>query len=98
MALTLEDVLMRRLHVHLRTRAERREVAREVARLMAARLGWDEARIEAEVRRYEDVVARESCARSAPAAAPETRAQTHASSAQVPASNGLSNAFTEKLR
>jgi glycerol-3-phosphate dehydrogenase len=58
MAMTLEDVLMRRLHIHLRSREKDSAVAAEVARLMGARLGWDAQRIEAEVRRYEDVLAR----------------------------------------
>jgi glycerol-3-phosphate dehydrogenase len=58
MANTLEDVLMRRLHVHLRSRLRSGEVAREVAKLMGEHLGWDGARVEAEVRAYEDALAR----------------------------------------
>jgi glycerol-3-phosphate dehydrogenase len=58
MATTLEDVLMRRLHVHLRSRMCGAEVARSVATLMATRLGWDEARVESEVRTYEAALAR----------------------------------------
>jgi len=58
MANTLEDVLTRRLHVHLRSRERGVEVAREVARLMAPRLGWDNARVDAEVRRYAESLAR----------------------------------------
>jgi hypothetical protein len=49
---------MRRLHVHLRSRKLTSAVAREVAALMGERLGWDAARVHAEVRRYDDALAR----------------------------------------
>ncbi len=52
MAVNLEDVLVRRLHVHLRSRHRGEAVARATAELIAERLGWDEARIEQEVARY----------------------------------------------
>jgi glycerol-3-phosphate dehydrogenase len=52
MALTLRDVLERRLGVHLRSRLRTEEMARRVATLIAVRLGWDAARLEDEVRSY----------------------------------------------
>ena len=52
MAVNLEDVLVRRLHVHLRSRHRGEAVASATAELIAERLGWDEARIEQEVARY----------------------------------------------
>jgi glycerol-3-phosphate dehydrogenase len=58
MAMTLDDVMSRRLHLRLRTRAPGAATARSVAELMAARLGWDGARVDAEVRCYEEGLAR----------------------------------------
>lgn len=58
MALTLEDVLTRRLHVRLRSREHGQSVAREVAAIMAQRLGWDAERVEAEVAAYRNRVGR----------------------------------------
>jgi glycerol-3-phosphate dehydrogenase len=52
MAMTLRDVLERRLGVHLRSRHRDKAMAQRVAGLMAARLGWDEARTGDEVARY----------------------------------------------
>lgn len=52
MALTLRDVLERRLHIHLRSRERTSDVARRVADLMAGRLGWDDKRRSEEVERY----------------------------------------------
>jgi glycerol-3-phosphate dehydrogenase len=57
MALTLRDVLERRLQVHLRSRERSREVALKVADLMGSRLGWDEKRRDEEVARYVEAVA-----------------------------------------
>jgi glycerol-3-phosphate dehydrogenase len=97
MALTLEDVLMRRLHVHLRSRSDGDEVAREAARLMAARLGWDEARLEAEVRRYEEALARECVARGqSPSCG--GRVQPRSETAQVSDASEFSGDVPEKVR
>lgn len=52
MALTLRDVLERRLHVHLRSRQRTGEMAARMAALMGERLGWDEKRRADEVDRY----------------------------------------------
>jgi glycerol-3-phosphate dehydrogenase len=52
MAMTLRDVLERRLGVHLRSRHRDEAMARRVAALMAERLGWDEARTAEEIARY----------------------------------------------
>ena len=57
MALTLCDVLIRRTHVIYEVRDGGLEQARAVARLMAPRLGWDEAEIEREVAGYAAQVA-----------------------------------------
>jgi len=56
MALTLRDVLERRLHVHLRSRLRTADMAARVAKLMAERLGWDDSRRESEVAAYMAVV------------------------------------------
>jgi glycerol-3-phosphate dehydrogenase len=52
MALKIEDVLTRRLHIRLRSRSHGDTVVREVARMMGERLGWDADRVEAEVAEY----------------------------------------------
>lgn len=52
MAMTLDDVLVRRVSVHLRSRERGERVARAVAAVMAEHLGWDNDRIEAEVVSY----------------------------------------------
>jgi len=70
MAMTLDDVMSRRLHLRLRTRAPGAATARTVAELMAARLGWDGARVDAEVRRYDESLA---CARAVLEAAANIR-------------------------
>jgi glycerol-3-phosphate dehydrogenase len=51
-ALTLADVLLRRLAVGL-SRGQGRAVAPDVARFLAERLGWDAARVASEVADYE---------------------------------------------
>lgn len=52
MALTLDDVLMRRTHVIHETRDGGLDRARTVAELMAARLGWSESEIDRQVSEY----------------------------------------------
>jgi glycerol-3-phosphate dehydrogenase len=56
-ALTVEDVLGRRLQLLLRARDQGLGCTERVARRMAARLGWDEARTLAEIEHYRGVVA-----------------------------------------
>ena len=56
-ALTVEDVLGRRVQLLLRARDQGLGCTERVARRMAARLGWDEARTVAEIERYRGVVA-----------------------------------------
>jgi glycerol-3-phosphate dehydrogenase len=52
MALTLDDVMTRRLHLHLRSH-QRVPAARQVAEIMAELLGWDDSRIQRELAQYE---------------------------------------------
>jgi hypothetical protein len=91
-------VLMRRLHVHLRSRSDGHEVAREVARLMAGRLGWDKARLEAEVRRYEEALARECAARGEPPTSCGGRVPPTSETAQVSDPSEFSDDVAEKVR
>ncbi len=56
-ALTVEDVLGRRLPLLLRARDQGLGACERVARRMAGRLGWDAARTAREVERYRGVVA-----------------------------------------
>jgi glycerol-3-phosphate dehydrogenase len=57
-ALTIEDVLGRRVPILLRARDQGLGCVERVARRMAARLGWDAGRTEREVAQYRGVVAR----------------------------------------
>jgi glycerol-3-phosphate dehydrogenase len=52
MATTLDDVLSRRTRARLLARDATARAAEDVARLLAPELGWDEARIAAEVEGY----------------------------------------------
>ncbi|MDQ3697600.1 MAG: glycerol-3-phosphate dehydrogenase/oxidase [Gemmatimonadota bacterium] len=58
MAMTLGDILIRRLHVAFGTRDHGLEIAPGVAELVAPLLGWNSATVEAELARYEDDVLR----------------------------------------
>ena len=69
-ALRLDDVLRRRTLVFLQAPDQGLGVAREVANVLGEVLGWDEDRVELEVRRYRDLVAA-SRRGLAPARAPE---------------------------
>jgi len=51
---TLEDILARRTRLNLLDEEHGTGVARRIAELVAPELGWDEARIAAEVARYRD--------------------------------------------
>ncbi|HET8990566.1 MAG TPA: glycerol-3-phosphate dehydrogenase/oxidase [Acidimicrobiales bacterium] len=63
MATSLEDLLCRRTRAHLIDARAARAGAERVARLVAAELGWDEARVAREVAAYRALVARElACA------------------------------------
>jgi hypothetical protein len=57
MALTLCDVLIRRIHMIYETRGGGLEEARAVAQLMVPRLDWDEVEIERQVAEYTAQVA-----------------------------------------
>ena len=57
MALTLPDVLVRRLGLFYEDREQGRSVARSVAERMAGHLAWSEERIRSEVTEYEELVA-----------------------------------------
>jgi glycerol-3-phosphate dehydrogenase len=56
-ALTVEDVLGRRLQLLLRARDQGLGCTERVAARMATRLGWDAARTEREIEHYRAVVA-----------------------------------------
>ncbi len=62
MATSLEDLLCRRTRAHLHDARAAREGAERVARLVAAELGWNEARVAREVGAYRALVARELAA------------------------------------
>jgi len=59
MALTLDDVLSRRTRLVLEDRRQGEGIAREVAEIMAAELGWDEAEAARQVLAYEVIVRHE---------------------------------------
>lgn len=59
LVVTLDDVLSRRVRGLLYDRHATAAAAREVARLVAPELGWDDARIDGEVKRFLDICARE---------------------------------------
>ncbi len=65
-ALRLDDVLSRRTRITIETRDRGLAAAPHAARLMAPELGWTEARVAAEVRRYRDLVAAELAAQAQP--------------------------------
>jgi glycerol-3-phosphate dehydrogenase len=52
MAQTVEDVLVRRMHLYYEAQDRGVEAARRVAELMARERGWDEARVEEEEAKY----------------------------------------------
>jgi glycerol-3-phosphate dehydrogenase len=58
MAMTVEDVLGRRLQIALRSRERMGEVVRDVAQLLGERLGWDGDRVAREIDRYDEVLRR----------------------------------------
>ena len=60
LVVTLEDVLSRRVRGLLYDRHATAGAARDVARLIAPDLGWDDTRIDDEVKRFADVCAREN--------------------------------------
>jgi glycerol-3-phosphate dehydrogenase len=60
MALTIDDVLSRRTRALLFDRRGSRQAAHETALLMAPLLGWDDERIDREVRAYQEICDHES--------------------------------------
>lgn len=62
MALDLEDVLSRRTRALLFDRAGARRAARSVAELIAPHLGWDSARVDAEVAAFHEICDHEEAA------------------------------------
>ena len=58
MALTLADVLVRRLHIAFEMADHGRTAARVATAVLSGRLGWDNARARVEISRYEEEVAR----------------------------------------
>ncbi|MGB0114296.1 MAG: glycerol-3-phosphate dehydrogenase/oxidase [Ilumatobacteraceae bacterium] len=69
MATTLDDVLLRRTRAHLFDRAASLAAAPDVARLLAAELGWDEAETSSQLDRYRHLCAAEVAA-STPSGVP----------------------------
>lgn len=59
LVVTLDDVLSRRTRGLLYDRHATAAAARDTARLIAPELGWDESRVEEEVRRFLEICARE---------------------------------------
>jgi glycerol-3-phosphate dehydrogenase len=66
MAVTLEDLLCRRTRAHLQDARATRAGARRVAEIVAGELGWDSARVDAEVAAYERLVDEEFGAAALP--------------------------------
>jgi glycerol-3-phosphate dehydrogenase len=66
MATTLDDVLSRRTRARLLGRDATAAAAESVARLIAPELGWDEARIQAEVASYRAALLEERTAAELP--------------------------------
>jgi glycerol-3-phosphate dehydrogenase len=62
MACSIDDVLSRRVPLALRSRERDGEVLRVVATVLASRLGWDQARLEAEISSYREHLRLESAA------------------------------------
>jgi glycerol-3-phosphate dehydrogenase len=58
MAWTLADLLVRRVPIAFATRDHGRAVALDAARMVAPMLGWDDARVEEEVARYDADISR----------------------------------------
>jgi glycerol-3-phosphate dehydrogenase len=52
LAQTVEDVMVRRMHLYYECQDRGVPAARRVAELMARERGWDEARVEEETARY----------------------------------------------
>ena len=59
LAMTVEDVLVRRIHLYHETRDRGVRAAGRVAELLGQEHGWDPSRVEAEATRYRDFVASE---------------------------------------
>ncbi|MFM7892927.1 MAG: glycerol-3-phosphate dehydrogenase C-terminal domain-containing protein, partial [Actinomycetota bacterium] len=59
LVVTLDDVLSRRVRGLLYDRHATATAARDVAHLIAPELGWDDSRIDGEVKRFLDICARE---------------------------------------
>ncbi len=70
LARTVEDVLMRRIHLYYELADHGRAAASRVARLLGGELGWDAERIADEATRYRNMIA--SVPRPVPAAATTT--------------------------
>ncbi len=58
-ALHIDDILTRRTHLSIETPDQGLEAAGEVAQIMGAELGWDQDRVEHELKHYQDRVAAE---------------------------------------
>ena len=59
MAMTLDDVLTRRLHLNFEDWSQGTQPAPQVANVMSRELGWSASEIEAQVMRYVEKVAAE---------------------------------------
>jgi glycerol-3-phosphate dehydrogenase len=65
-AVHLDDVLSRRTRIRIEVRDRGAVAAERAAELMAAELGWDQARMAGEVSRYLDIIAADLAAESMP--------------------------------
>jgi glycerol-3-phosphate dehydrogenase len=65
-AVHLDDVLSRRTRIRIEVRDRGAVAAERAAGLMAAELGWDQARMAGEVSRYLDIIAADLAAESMP--------------------------------
>ena len=65
-AVHLDDVLSRRTRIRIEVRDRGAGAAHHAAELMAAELGWDQARTASEIGRYEDLIAADLAAETMP--------------------------------
>lgn len=66
LAMTLDDVMVRRTHLHFHLRDQGRGIAPAVAARMADLMGWSADEIAAQIERFEAVIAQGSAFRAAP--------------------------------
>jgi glycerol-3-phosphate dehydrogenase len=65
-AVHLDDVMSRRTRIRIEVRDRGAGAARHAAELMAAELGWDQARTASEIGSYQDLIAADLAAEAMP--------------------------------